>query len=235
MVWKSIDDAIRERNKQIAAKLNEQGDKEKGSLARPETAHVRTVISKFGGTIRQGTAVAIPEQKWQARQEELATEPESHRSRHVPSHVVISAGIPGYRGHFPHAPQWNTPYRRADKRSPFLKPYLEAMGVDTIAYDAHRPHALDHSHLDVSLRPASWVHNKFETGRPVPGYSGHVPAGSSSYGTSHWREKPPVTRAVAQQRATSAALKRVMDSGKQSLAAPPTATLSLFEQQNLSC
>ena len=73
MAWHQVDAAIREKNKRLTA--NQQGEDDGGawlsskaaqrmSLAGPETAHCRTIISKFGGTIKVGTAVSMPAQTW---------------------------------------------------------------------------------------------------------------------------------------------------------------------------
>ena len=65
----AVDDAIRREGMRIASR--QEGDADGGSwlsskaaqrmsLAEPEAAHTRTIISKFGGVIRVGTAAAIP-------------------------------------------------------------------------------------------------------------------------------------------------------------------------------
>ena len=160
--------------------------------------------------------------------------------------MIVGAGIAGYRGHRPHAPQWGTPHRRADREAPHLKPYLEAMGI--LAEDPPLPsHTPDHKKLNLSGRPAAWRENKsWISGMPVPGYGGHMPRTSGnateSFGTSYFRPDQPVGRraqaALAQQSAQAKGLK--LDSANY---APPEdsttrrarAQASYFEQDQLSC
>ena len=108
----SVDKAIREQGKRIAAQ--QAGDDDGGawlsskaaqrmSLAEPENAHCRTLISKFGGTIRVGNAVSIPPQPW--HNQAIKHYEDSYFGRHTPTHVVVNSAIPGYRGHRPHAPR----------------------------------------------------------------------------------------------------------------------------------
>lgn len=158
----AVDAAIREQNKRLTA--NQEGEDDGGdwlssaaaqrmSLAEPEIGHCREIISKFGGVIREGTAVAIPKQTHNERKNRtyLAVSPDSFRSRSQPSHVIVSAGIAGYKGHKPHAAAWSTPHRRADRQSPFLAPYLEAQGESTEEYTPIKPHAPDRfGHVDQS-------------------------------------------------------------------------------------
>ena len=122
------------------------------SLALPEFAHTREVISKFGGVIRTGTPVSIPNQFWNQSQLEQSRNPfssDSFRSRSTPSHVIINSGIAGYKGFRPQAAQWSMPHRRADKRSAFLKPYIEGTGGNTEVYSANTPHVPDHARLNL--------------------------------------------------------------------------------------
>ena len=200
-----VDAQIREMNRRITA--NQEGDDDGGawlsskaaqrmSLAEPEIGHCREVISKFGGVIKESTAVAIPKQPWHERKnrEYLAISPDSFRSRSPPTHVVVGGGIAGYKGHKPHAPQWSVPQRRADRNSAYLAPYLEAEGISTEAYPPQKPQTIDRfAHVDQSVY-------KKRSDLP-PGYAGHVPRvkgnATESFGTSHWRTNKPVTRAHA--------------------------------------
>jgi hypothetical protein len=199
-----VDAQIREMNRRITA--NQEGEDggawlsskaaQRMSLAEPEIGHCREVISKFGGVIKESTAVAIPKQPWHERKnrEYLAISPDSFRSRSPPTHVVVGGGIAGYKGHKPHAPQWSVPQRRADRNSAYLAPYLEAEGISTETYPPQKPQTIDRfAHVDQS---------KFKKRSDLPpGYAGHVPRvqgnATESFGTSHWRTSKPVTRAHA--------------------------------------
>jgi len=129
----AVDAQIREMNKKLTAdKEGEDGEDwlhsdaaQRMSLANPEMAHCRTVISKFGGTIKQGAPLAIPTQTWNedAARNPFSFSPDSFRNRSQPTHVIVNGGIPGYKGHRPHAANWTMPHRRADRHSPFLKPF----------------------------------------------------------------------------------------------------------------
>lgn len=116
----SVDQAIREQHKRLTA--GKEGDDNGGdylsskaaqrqSLALPEFAHTREVISKFGDVIRVGTPVAIPAQTWNTGASSSSNPFDSFRSRNTPSHVIVNTGIAGYRGHQPHAAQWTMPHR----------------------------------------------------------------------------------------------------------------------------
>jgi len=204
----AVDDQIRQQHAAITAQ--QHGDDDGGdwlhskaaqrmSLALPEFAHTREVISKFGGVIRMGTPVAVPAQTW--NQSEAQRNPfssDSFRSRLQPSHVIVNAGIPNYAGHKPHAAQWSMPHRRADRRSPALQPYLEAVGQSTEMYPTVRPHVPDHARLDLPNGRAGLAATQR---RPTVGYTGHLHGTTGNathmFGTSKWRSAAPVSRADA--------------------------------------
>ena len=135
------------------------------SLAQPENAHCRTVISKFGGTIRLGNAVSIPPQPWHSR---APPEPDdSFLGRHQPHMTVVNSAIPGYRGHRPHAPQWGMHQRRVDHEAPLLSAWARAQIAVAAkhageqsghphVYSTDAPHAPDHFALNVGVRPKAW-------------------------------------------------------------------------------
>jgi len=210
-----VDAAIREQNRLLTQGREGEDDgtdwlhsdaAQRASLAANESAHTRTVISKFGGVIKQGTAVAIPDQTWHGKDKPqyLTLHPDSFRNRSQPSHVVVSSGVSGYSGYKPHAPTWSVPHRRADRESPFLKPYLEANGEDLDKYPPQKPHAPDYRSLNRSAMPKRM---------PVPGYTGHVARtkdSTESFGTSHWRSSVPASRAAAAAAAKESAVKKGM-------------------------
>ena len=117
----AVDARIREQHAAITAKQQGESDgndwlhskaAQRMSLARPEVAHTREVISKFGGTIKVGTIVAIPPQHWEGPSRNPFSS-DSFRGRSAPSHVIINTGVAGYSGHRPHAAGWETPYRES--------------------------------------------------------------------------------------------------------------------------
>jgi len=205
----SVDAQIREQNRLLTA--GQEGDDsgqdflhsyegQRISMAIPEFAHTREVISKFGGTIRQGTPVAIPPQKWNEVRNPVARNPfdspVSYRSRQTPSHVIVAAGVSGYGGHVPNAAQWGMPHRRADRHSPFLQPYLEAQGESLERYPAVKPHVPDHAALVTGKAQLAATKRV-----PTVGYTGHIRGKTGDatkvFGTSHWRSEPPISRADA--------------------------------------
>lgn len=106
------------------------------SLALPEFAHPREVISKFGDVITQGTPVTIPAQRFPRERALLpnggvsaplqSNNPfDSLHTRSSPTHVIVNTGVPGYQGHRPHAAQWGMPHRtrpRLPARPPLPAP-----------------------------------------------------------------------------------------------------------------
>lgn len=108
------------------------------SKAQPEISYLRTVISRFGGTIKEGTSVAIPPQTWD---QGIVYGKDSFRSREVARPVceVRAAGVPGYMGHVPHG--------RDSKRSP------EGLSISTSTAAAQRFHATDYRALNRSRMP----------------------------------------------------------------------------------
>ena len=208
----AVDHAIRAQGMKIASQQEgEDGGSwlsskaaQRMSLAEPEAAHCRTMISKFGGVIRVGTAAAIPKQSW--NKHKVTEFEDSYNGRHQPSHVVVNSAIAGYAGHRPEAPQvsslaldqkacrlyptdiqcdsthsatlqWGMPHRRADLESPYVKPYLKAFGIPTDMYkvDAHAPDNV--ALTSISALPAAWQSNNTmgNSGMPEPGYRGHLP------------------------------------------------------------
>lgn len=103
----AVDAQIREQNRKLTEGREGEDDgtdwlhsdaAQRASLASGESAHCRTVISKFGGIIKEGSAVALPPQTWEKKSNKtayLSLHPDSFRSRVAPSHVVVSAGVPG--------------------------------------------------------------------------------------------------------------------------------------------
>ena len=112
---------------------------EKMSRAAPESSYLRTVISRFGGTIKEGNSVAIPPQSWNSK---IVYGKDSFRSREVgkPTHEIRSSGVPGYMGWVPHGPEGSG--RRA--------PNAITIGVSS---SAQRFHATDYKALDRSMMP----------------------------------------------------------------------------------
>jgi len=243
-----VDAQIRVEHRLLTA--NQEGEDDGGdwlssaaaqrmSLALPEFAHTREVISKFGGVIRQGTPVCIPPQKWNDPgtithyPQRNPFDSDSFRARQQPSHVIVDAGIPGYSGHQPHAAQWSMPHRRADRRSPFLQPYLESMGESTEMYPAIKPHVPDHARLELPRGRAGLA----ATNRmPSVGYMGHLQGTTGNctqmFGTSKWRNEPPMTRADAALHAFREAQERgaaSMADGQMSLADEVRAPSEMFE------
>jgi len=217
----AVDAQIREMNKRLTAdKVGDEGEDwlhsdaaQRMSLANPEMAHTRTVISKFGGTIKQGAPLAIPTQTWNedAARNPFSLSPDSFRNRSQPTHVIVNGGIPGYRGHRPHAANWTMPHRRADRHSPFLKPFLAQTNQSLEEYPANAPHD-----TDGGARFAMPDKAKMPRRMPIPGYTGHLPGTTNdsvgSFGTSHWRKELPATRAQAQAEAFAMAQQRGRDS-----------------------
>jgi len=165
---------------------------EKMSRAAPESSYLRTVISRFGGTIKEGNSVAIPPQSWNSK---IVYGKDSFRSREVgkPTHEIRSSGVPGYMGWVPHGPEGSG--RRA--------PNAITIGVSS---SAQRFHATDYKALDRSMMP-----NRM----PIVGYSGHLRKTKESavcFGTSHWRPTNPPNRAAAMAVAYEAARQKALDS-----------------------
>ena len=140
----------------------------------------------------------------------------------MPAHCDFLLTDSGYQ---PHAPTWSVPHRRADRESPFLKPYLEANGEDLDKYPPQKPHAPDYRSLNRSAMPKRM---------PVPGYTGHVARtkdSTESFGTSHWRPSVPASRAAAAAAAKESAVKRGMMSREHNLCA--AGTLSGWDDEPL--
>ena len=94
-----------------------------------QTAHLRPVVSRFGGMIEESNAIHIPNQSWEQR---ALTDRKDFESRHKAEHSNVYAGIPGYMGYKPH-------------------------GSHATAYvgrrSAPKPHGSSRSHLDTSMQP----------------------------------------------------------------------------------
>ena len=178
-----------------------------GSLAKKETVHTVERISKFGGTIKTGAVCMIPEQTWNKEDKTyLALHPVSYyeRAHAHPTHVVATAGIPGYTGHKPHNPKWSVPLRRPNMRAEHVRQHVAANGmadlIDFENYEPQKAHAPDH----VSLQ-----RDHFPSRKPMPGYTGFLPQNREHcFGTSVYRDKPPVTRAQSALEAKAVAGKR---------------------------
>ena len=61
------------------------------------------MVSRYGGMVNQGNAVAIPVQSWEQQPPLWGSRGFEHR--HAPSHSVVGAGVPGYTGFRPHGSQ----------------------------------------------------------------------------------------------------------------------------------
>ena len=234
----AVDKAIREQGMRIA--MQQEGENggswlsskaaQRMSLAEPESAFCREQISKFGGMIKVGTAVAIPKQTW--NKQSIKPFEDSYQGRHAPSHVVINNAIPGYRGHRPNAPQWGVPQRRADQESPWIKPFLEASGLPTDTYKAEPTRTADRASLkSISVRPKAWQSNNSlgTSGMPVPGYSGHLPQTKGNaidnFGTSFFRRHQPFSRQAEAAHARAQAYRYAGSKGP----------VSPVEREYLSC
>jgi hypothetical protein len=160
-----------------------------------EGTYLRSVISRFGGMIQEGTAVQIPPQTWDRN---LSASPTSFRSRSVgrPTHSIVGSGVPGYMGWVPHGKGQTVGERNANDRAANRARFV-AM--------SQRYHATDYKSLDRSLMPKRM---------PVVGYSGHLrntKESVSCYGTSHWRPVVPTSRAAASAAAFDGAKQKALD------------------------
>ena len=152
-----------------------------------EINHLRPKVSRFGGMIQEGHAVMIPEQTWNGS--EPLWGDKDFIARHKPELSTYGAGIPGYAGYRPHA----TP-----TRTMMFTP-AEAPETAPVA-----PHAPDYRALDTSKQPYFM---------PPPGYSGHMRNTKDShaaFGTSHWRNQTPTSRAASAAIVAQAAKQRAL-------------------------
>ena len=113
-------------------------DREDNSLAQPESTYLRTVISRFGGMMKEGSAVAIPAQTWNFVRSDPTT---SYRSRFGSTHSVVGAGVPGYMGYVPHGTTANA----------FAQRNMQTAAA--VSRPARRAHATDYKALNRSLMP----------------------------------------------------------------------------------
>lgn len=154
------------------------------SMASTERAYVRNVISKFGGMIQVGTAVAIPPQTW----ERNVPPGRLNGMPYMPAErKIITAGIPGYCGHLPNGSVPNEAYA----------------GLRGANSNHSRRH--DRFAYDRSLQPKRM---------PIVGYSGHLrntKASLECYGTSKWRPVEPTTKAAQMAASLENAKKRAME------------------------
>jgi len=164
-----------------------------------ETTHLRNKVSKFGGMVQEGTAVLIPPQTWDANEPKG---PEggvqtSFRTRHQPSHNTVRTGVPNSGAYLPHGGKPRSKFDQfnwTDRESPEKAASLKA------------PHAPDYRALDRSGMPQRM---------PVVGYAGHLRhTKTESFGTSHWRNEGPVTRARAAEIAKSSAEQRALSAAR---------------------
>jgi len=156
------------------------------SRAAAESTYLRTVISRYGGMIKQGHAVQIPPQTWNTRVDMGGTT--SYLQRHPAKNVVVGSGVPGYMGYVPHG------------EMP-AKPSL--LGAST---SPQRYHATDYRAMDRTMMPRRM---------PIVGYRGHLRNTKEStqcYGVSHWRSTAPPTRAAAASLAFENARSRAEES-----------------------
>ena len=114
-------------------------DREDDSLAAPESTYLRTVISRYGGMIKLGTAVAIPPQPWHEANRDSTG---SYRSRYGASHSVVGSGIPGYMGYVPHGTSNGLGLRNAGVE-------IRTSATSTAA----KRHATDYKALNRSFMP----------------------------------------------------------------------------------
>ena len=96
-------------------------------MANFQSAHLRPVVSKFGGMITESNAVAIPPQAKIASPKEST----SFIARHKATTSNVYAGIPGYMGYRPHG---SHPTVMGDREAP-------------------APHARPMAELDTSKQP----------------------------------------------------------------------------------
>ena len=68
------------------------------AAANYQTAHLRQVVSRFGGMIAESNAVHIPPQA----PTQMGVAATGYDTRHKPATANVYAGIPGYAGYRPH-------------------------------------------------------------------------------------------------------------------------------------
>jgi len=132
-----------------------------------EATNLRSVVGRFGGMVREGHAVAVPEQTWQTPlwgQESESPSPygisgttyagrggqswsPDFNDRHKPTISTFGAGIPGYQGFIPHG------------RAPTT--------LFTNDREAMKPH-------EGMKALAAYDNSKQPTYMPPPGYMGHL-------------------------------------------------------------
>ena len=156
------------------------------SSATTERTYLRTVISRFGGIIKVGTSVQIPPQTWEDPKPGVV-QALSFRKRVPPEFEIVTAGVPGYAGHLPNG---SVPH----------PDYTSMRGANSNHSKRH-----DRWAYDRSLQP---------TRMPIVGFSGHMRGTKESlecYGTSHWRPRPPSTKAAQKAVAHDAARRLSLD------------------------
>ena len=129
------------------------------------SAHLRPVVSRFGGIVMESAAVDIPVQagimndKGQILSAAMMDNDNDFDSRCKPACSNVYAGIPGYSGYRPHGAHHN------------------------VLGESQAPPARDRamSALDTSKQPYIM---------PVVGYTGHIRGladADKNYGTTHWK------------------------------------------------
>jgi hypothetical protein len=173
------------------------------------TTYVRPVISRFGGMVKQGTAVAIPPQHpgglrkaaFQKRLEPTdgkgAPGMNAHRQR-------VAGWMVGYSGHRPGARE--VTHTMACGGVPlFHNPDNNRQTLGQGAYLANRP-TTSWQEIAPTLKPSD--HGVVIGGVGVPGYMGYMPHGQGhpkerlSYGRRELRQDDPRTRSPYARAAT---------------------------------
>ena len=147
-----------------------------------ETQHCRSVVSRFGGMIDEGHAVAIPTQTWKAEDPALWGNEYDFNARHPASHPTLTAGIPGYSGFRPHG---NSHLFPDDTELP-------------------KPHGRDLFALDTTQRPTYMPPPGYS------GHLRATKESFQSFGTSHWKPVVPISRQQAAAMVSEAAVQRAL-------------------------
>ena len=104
-----------------------------------ESTHLRPTVSRFGGMIQEGNAVAIPNQTWD-QNAPLWGSPHDFATRHRPSLEVYGAGVPGYTGYKPHG---SSPVQAGGLMKPHSPTYaahdpsLQPQAMPVVGYSGH--------------------------------------------------------------------------------------------------
>lgn len=111
-----------------------------------QSAHLRPMVSRFGGLINESNAIHIPSQSWEKGKP--APTDTAFEARHKPEQSNVYAGIPGYAGYKPHGSHPGVIGRQAAPPSHFRTmssldrtkhPYV----MPVVGYSGHLPSSKD--------------------------------------------------------------------------------------------